>query len=133
MIKKMIRKIFKFFIPQFLINQIKKQQDKNQLDLWEKMGCPVPPPHIVKQLVIAEMQKKYGYQILIETGTYLGDMVEAQKKRFKKIISIELGIDLFKKAQKRFRKDKIFSLSKAIIGLNARTKHSYFYSKQEKF
>jgi hypothetical protein len=105
MIKYMIKKIVKFVIPQFLLNQIKKHQDKNQLDLWKKNGCPVPPPHLVKQLTIAEIQKKYGHQILVETGTYMGDMVEAQKTRFKKIISIELGIDLFKKAQKRFRKD----------------------------
>lgn len=33
-------------------------------------------------------------------------MVEAQKTRFKKIISIELGVDLFVKAKKGFKNDK---------------------------
>jgi hypothetical protein len=42
----------------------------------------------------------------VETGTYRGDMVEAQKTRFKKIISIELGVDLFEKAKERFHHDK---------------------------
>jgi hypothetical protein len=36
----------------------------------------------------------------------MGDMVDAQKTRFKNIISIELGVDLFKNASKRFRNDK---------------------------
>jgi hypothetical protein len=43
---------------------------------------------------------------LIETGTYLGDMVEAQKGKFKNIISIELSVSLFEKARNRFRNDK---------------------------
>jgi hypothetical protein len=36
----------------------------------------------------------------------MGDMVEAQKKRFKKIFSIELGVELFNKAVLRFKNDK---------------------------
>jgi protein-L-isoaspartate O-methyltransferase len=42
----------------------------------------------------------------VETGTSMGDMVEAQNKRFRKIITIELSIELFKKAKKRFVNDK---------------------------
>jgi 16S rRNA A1518/A1519 N6-dimethyltransferase RsmA/KsgA/DIM1 with predicted DNA glycosylase/AP lyase activity len=71
-----------------------------------KNGCPNPPPHLAKQNAIAAYHEKYGHSVLVETGTYLGDMVEAQKRRFKKIISIELGVELCKKAQKRFREDK---------------------------
>lgn len=36
----------------------------------------------------------------------MGKMVEAQKRRFKKIFSIELWLDLYKKAVERFKKDK---------------------------
>ena len=79
---------------------------QKQLEMWQNSGCPVPPPHIVKQMAIADYQQKYGYTTLIETGTFYGDMVEAQKKRFKKVISIELGVDLFKRAQNKFRNDK---------------------------
>ena len=105
MIKKFLRPL-RPFIPQLVLNTLKKKQGKIQLNKWNKNGCPVPPPHIVKQMTIQEYQDKYQYKILVETGTYLGDMVEAQKKRFRKIYSIELGIDLFDKATKRFKNDK---------------------------
>lgn len=63
-------------------------------------------PLLLKQSVITEYQEKFGCSVFIETGTYLGDMVEAQKRRFKKVISIELGVKLAENAQKRFRNDK---------------------------
>lgn len=80
--------------------------DKKELEQWESKGSPVPPPHIVKQIAIAGYQKKYGNTILVETGTFRGDMVEAQKKNFRKIFSMELGDELFEKAKKRFSNDK---------------------------
>jgi hypothetical protein len=57
----------------------------------------------IKQNVIERFQKECGYNVLIETGTFLGDMVEAQRNNFKKIFSIELQHDLAEKAKKRFR------------------------------
>lgn len=103
----MIKKVLKPFIPQVVWNTLRKRwQEKSQLNEWNKNGCPVPVPHIVKQVTIKEYQNKYKYAVLVETGTYLGDMVEAQKKRFRKIFSIELGIDLFNEATKRFKNDK---------------------------
>lgn len=102
----MIKKIIKTFIPQVLLNKWKRQLEKKQYKEWQNSGCPDPPPHIVKQIAIGEYQQKYGYTVLVETGTYLGDMIEAQKTRFKKIYSIEIKNDLFKKAQKRFINDK---------------------------
>jgi hypothetical protein len=70
---------------------------------WEKNGRPVPPPHIVKQRTIEEFTKKFHTAILVETGTFLGEMVEAQRGNFQKIYSIELSEKLFLKAKKRFR------------------------------
>jgi hypothetical protein len=85
---------------------LKKPVQKREYKKWLKNGCPVPPPYYLKQITIKEYQERYGYEILVETGTYLGDMVEAQKKNFKKIISIELSAELSEKAKKRFRNDK---------------------------
>jgi hypothetical protein len=76
---------------------------EEQLAEWERNGRPSPPPHIVKQKAIEEYRKKYGTEILVETGTYLGDMVEAKRNDFKKIYSIELSEKLYHKAQKRFK------------------------------
>lgn len=84
----------------------KKRREKEQLDEWNKNGCPVPPPHIVKQKTIQEYQEKYSHSILVETGTYKGAMIEAQKKRFRKIYSIELGKELFDKATERFKNNR---------------------------
>jgi hypothetical protein len=77
-----------------------------ELKEWQQNGCPIPPPDIIKQITIQEYQQKYGYTTLVETGTYIGEMVEAQKARFKRIISVELDLDLYEKAQKRFVNDK---------------------------
>ena len=76
---------------------------QEQLAEWEKNGRPSPPPHIVKQMAIEECLRKFQTEILVETGTYLGDMVEAQRDHFKKIYSIELSEKLFNKATKRFK------------------------------
>ena len=99
-------------------NFVDKQHKKIQLRKWQNTGCPVPPPDIVKQNTIQEYQKKYGYTTFIETGTYQGDMVEAQKTKFEKIISIELGVELSKKAQKRFKNDKNITILQGDSGKN---------------
>jgi len=56
-----------------------------------------------KQRIVERFQKEYGYNVLIETGTFLGDMVEAQRNNFKKIFSIELQHGLAEKAKERFK------------------------------
>ena len=78
---------------------------EEELRQWELNGRPTPPPHIIKQRAIAEYQSKYGNRVLVETGTYLGDMVEAQKNLFSTIFSIELSSRLYKQALKRFKGD----------------------------
>ena len=57
-----------------LIKQIRKlfgkaleEPESNALKTWERMGKPVPPPHLVKQLVIASLQAQYNYNLFIET------------------------------------------------------------------
>ncbi len=98
--------IIRPFVPQFILNEWKRRREKGELNEWYKIGCPVPPPHLVKQITIGEYQQKYNYTTLVETGTFMGAMVEAQKTRFKKIISIELAVDLYEKAKKRFSETK---------------------------
>src|SRR5258705_7967209 len=92
--KLMLKKLFK---KKNIISQ------QEQLAQWEKKGMPLLTPHMVKQMAIEEYLRKFHTEILIETGTYLGDMVEAQRNHFKKIYSIELSERLFNKAQKRFK------------------------------
>jgi hypothetical protein len=101
-----MKKILMSVLPQPVLDLLKKSHQKRQFHKWKKSGCPVPPPHFVKQLTIKEYQQKYQVQTLVETGTYMGDMVEAQKKNFGRIISIELGRELAEKAKNRFKNQK---------------------------
>ncbi|GAA3924093.1 hypothetical protein [Hymenobacter algoricola] len=71
---------------------------------WAQQGRPLPPPHQVKQAVIEEYRQRYGCRVLVETGTFLGDMVEAHLRHFDAIISIELSKVFYEKACYRFRK-----------------------------
>ncbi len=63
-----------------------------------------PVPHSAKQSVISKYKNRYKINNLVETGTYLGDMVEAMREEFTSIYSVELDMKLFKMAEKRFAK-----------------------------
>jgi hypothetical protein len=81
----------------------------NLITLWTWTWKTYPnknPPAIVKQHKVISLAKKYEIHHLIETGTYLGDMVYATKDIFDGIDSIELSPDLYTNAVKRFRHDK---------------------------
>jgi hypothetical protein len=81
---------------------ILQRQLKQDVVEWERNGRPAPPPHLIKQRAIRHYAEQFGLQTLVETGTYLGDMVEAMKHVFQKIYSIELSQELYEKAQQRF-------------------------------
>ena len=102
-----MRQFLENILPQSIVDRYKKYRNKHAAagnrQKWEEAGKPAPPPHTVKQEAIQYYQKKSGYQVLVETGTYKGDMVLAQKEYFKKIYSIELSQYLFEKAKRRFR------------------------------
>ena len=66
----------------------------------------MPPPHTVKEELVVACAKYYHLSVLIETGTFYGDMVYSQLKNFEKIISIELSPFFFNQATRTFRKSK---------------------------
>jgi len=102
--KSSINNVLKPFIPQVILEFRKNLMIKKGMREWKKNGCPLPPPNFVKHLTITQYQKKYNCSTLVETGTFMGDMVEAQRMKFKKVISIELSVELFEKARERFKK-----------------------------
>jgi len=83
---------------------------EKQLADWEKNGRPVPPPHIIKQRVVKEYKERFNINTLVETGTYLGEMVEAQLNNFSKIISIELKNEFYRRAKEKFRNNSTVEL-----------------------
>ena len=97
-------------MPSSLRNAIRSWRNKlirhSAIARWEKRGRPLPPPHQVKQMVVESYKATSGYTVLVETGTCLGDMVDAEKKCFDHIYSVELSEKLWKDAKKRFRRYK---------------------------
>ena len=89
--------------PNSVINKRRMLNEFVVFNDWLRSDCQGLPPHVFKQNTIFEYQKKSGFDTLVETGTYYGDMVEAQKSFFKKIYSIELSNKLYQMAKKRFK------------------------------
>lgn len=98
--------LLKELLPSYILSCclfiVNKRNNKN----WLKAGKPVPPPHIVKQRLVSEYAKHFNISTLVETGTYLGDMIFAQRKNFQKILSIELQPSFYNYVKKRFSKNK---------------------------
>lgn len=69
---------------------------------WKLRGEPVRSPHLVKQRAVREHAERYGLRILVEAGTYYGEMVAAMKDRFDEIYSVEYDHALAARAQKKF-------------------------------
>lgn len=106
-VKEFIKQIIKQFPLYYpLWNWLNKRKQAKELMEWENKGRPVPPPHIIKQRTLQEYSKRYGLKILVETGTYYGDMVEAMRSIFDNIYSIELSYDLYEKSKKKFKGQK---------------------------
>jgi hypothetical protein len=69
-----------------------------------------------KQGIVKEYAAHFDTRNLIETGTYRGDMVNAMRHHVDRIWSIELDEGLFKKARRRFRRDRRISILRGDSG-----------------
>lgn len=108
-IKKLLHKLpssIQYIIEKSFINV----KNKDTILKWKENGGIPPPPSVYKQRIVQNYQKISRYNVFIETGTYLGEMIDAQKGYFKKIISIELGEDLWLRATIKFKEYKHISI-----------------------
>ena len=69
---------------------------------WQLRGRPIRSPHLLKQRTVREYAERYRLRILVETGTYYGEMVAAMKNRFTEIYSVEFDSALAQRAAKKF-------------------------------
>src|SRR3972149_10151077 len=92
------------FIKLFIRNS--RRRKEKQYKQWIESGKPLPSPHIVKQKLIEEYARNYNKKTLVETGTFLGDMVYSQRNNFEKIISTELSSLLYNQTKKTLRNIK---------------------------
>jgi hypothetical protein len=63
------------------------------------------PPYDEKRKILLSYKEKFGLKIFIETGTFLGDTIQAFRNDFGSLISFELSEDLADKAIQRFKDD----------------------------
>ena len=68
---------------------------------WPPQACP----ESVKHSIITECGRKWNLGNFIETGTFQGEMTNAQKKNFRCIVTIELDPVLYASAKGRFKND----------------------------
>ncbi len=77
---------------------------------WKREGIPIPPPNVVKQHVVADFGSRYKLRTLIETGTYLGEMIKAMRQRFDHIHSVEIDNTLAERARRKFARQGHISI-----------------------
>jgi hypothetical protein len=99
-LKKLIRSAIK---DTALWNLYLTVKERSAIKQWQQDGMPVPPPHAIKEQIVIAYAKTFGTRILIETGTYLGDMLGVVRPHFDRLISIELSEELAAKARMRFK------------------------------
>ncbi len=89
-------------LPKVLEKKIYRSHFTVEHKKWLKQKIESPLSHFAKQVLIKRAAEKFGIRVLVETGTYLGDMVYAMQDEFNEIVSIELSPHFYKKAVDRF-------------------------------
>jgi len=80
----------------------RQRKQRRALKKWLANGQPNPPPHLIKQANLTDHAKQYGLEVLVETGTYHGDMLDAMRHQFRRLYSIELSERYFIESSRRF-------------------------------
>ncbi len=81
---------------------------------------PRPATFLEKQNLISRMGREHGAKTFVETGTFLGEMIDAQRGQFEKLISIELAEELFQAARKKYAADPAVELVQGDSGVKLR-------------
>ena len=66
---------------------------------------PTPASPLEKRTLIARIAKEHDLNVFVETGTFQGEMLDAQRPRFRQLISIELSRELFEAARSKYAGD----------------------------
>jgi len=76
--------------------------ERRVLRKWERAGRPIPATPLIKQMIVKHYQRRFKLRVLVETGTFAGEMIDAAIGRFDRIFSIELDERWYANAKKRF-------------------------------
>lgn len=70
---------------------------------WEayRRAPVIPPPHAVKVRAVLDRARRHGIEVLVETGTFEGEMARKCRDAFREIHTIELDPGLAERAARR--------------------------------
>ena len=88
----------------FLYEVVRPIRDWLIYTRWALGGRPLPPVHAVKARRVKEYGRRFSTRVLVETGTFLGGMIQVNKRNFDRIYSIELGDELYRDAVEKFKR-----------------------------
>jgi hypothetical protein len=93
-------------LKQKIKNIIQDYRHRKAYRKWQQSDKLISTLHTMKQMAVKAYAAKYGANVFVETGTYLGEMLDAVKYSFKKLYSIELSPDLYERTAKKFARHK---------------------------
>lgn len=105
-----MKQVIKSLIPPLFLSfyQVIRKLLRNERE--RRRDATVPPQPRVKQGYVKDYAARFGLSVFVETGTYLGDMVNAVRKIFTEIYSVELSKELHERALQYFSDDKHITL-----------------------
>lgn len=80
----------------------KRLKEGRKYRKWLACGRPDPPPPMAKHEMLREYARRFGLRVLVESGTFRGDTVEALRREFATVHSIELAPKFHELAKQRF-------------------------------
>jgi hypothetical protein len=86
-----------------IIRGLRRIDGAIQAGVWRLDPKPPAPP-AVKYALVRKVARQFGCRALIETGTYIGDMVQHSLPHFDAIHTIELAPFYYQRASRRFAK-----------------------------
>jgi hypothetical protein len=71
---------------------------RGDLKKWVRNGCPSPAPNVVKMAVVRHYVETTGFRYFVETGTFMGSMVEHIAETGVQCMTIEIDEELYRRA-----------------------------------
>jgi hypothetical protein len=90
-------------LPQAVERYFYKRFFEKEHEQLQQQNVEGPASNYTKHHHLRTLAEKYSIDILVETGTYLGDTLYSLYPSFAKLYSIELSEHFFALAQKRFK------------------------------
>ena len=91
-----------FLVGSIADRLVQRLTDNRELAAWKRSGRSSPPPHSIKRTILSAYASAFKTDTLVETGTYLGQMVHAMKGQFQAVWSMGSVQELAANAKRRF-------------------------------